>query len=72
MDVWDGSTLQGYPPCTKFIQFYTWVDRDSARGKCLAQEINAMSLGGLGHLSEVIYLETTVPTLLTKYSKVPA
>ena len=72
MDVWDGSTLQDHPPCTKFIQFYTWVDRDNVRGKCLAQEkINATSLQGLGQLSGGNCTNHEV-TLLTKYSKVPA
>ena len=71
MDVWDGSTLHGYPPCTKFIQFYTWVDRDNVRGKCLAQENNAMSLEGLGQLSGGNCTNHEV-ALLTKYSKVPA
>ena len=43
---WDGSPSQGYPSI-KFAgtHLYTWVERGTMSGKCLAQEHNIMSSG---------------------------
>ena len=41
---WDASPLQGYPTVTLAV----WVERGTVRGKCLAQEHNAMTQPGLG------------------------
>jgi len=44
---WDASPSQGYPRQKKMAgtHLYTWVERGTARVKCLAQEHNTMSLG---------------------------
>ena len=40
---WDASPSQGYPQHYGGTHLYTWVERGSARVKCLAQEHNTMS-----------------------------
>ena len=44
---WKGcQSIAGLPPSIKFAgtHLYTWVERGTARVKCLAQEHNTMSL----------------------------
>ena len=45
---WDASPSQGYPS-SKFAgtHLYTWVERDTMRVKCLAQEHNTVPWPGL-------------------------
>ena len=40
---WDASPSQGYPQHYAGTHLYTWVERDTVRVKCLAQEHNTMS-----------------------------
>ena len=40
---WEASPSQGYPQNFAGVHLYTWVERDTVRVKCLAQEHNTMS-----------------------------